>query len=241
MGSSRFVRKVAIGLLASGTVIGLTAAAGAASAAPQVRHPLDGSMPKWLHQARDMGASSTAQRMNFGVLLGMRDQAGAMDTLKAISDPASSSYGKWLTNAQFDARYAPAKSSVTAVQDWLRSEGFQVTKTLPSGMYVEASGSVAKVESAFGTSVHNYSYLGKDVHANNSQLSLPSGTPAAISDRRPLRPGQVLGHRGAGLAPLGRFPGHQDPAQRDVRGGQRFGRQGGERLRHERAQLLLPR
>ena len=181
MGSSRFVRKVAIGLLASGTVIGLTAAAGAASAAPQGRHPLDGSMPKWLHQARDMGTSPSAQRMNFGVLLGMRDQAGATATLKAISDPASSSYGKWLTNAEFDARYAPAKSSVTAVQDWLRSEGFQITKTLPSGMYVEASGSVAKVESTFGTSVHNYSYLGKDVHANNSQLSLPASTPAAVT------------------------------------------------------------
>ena len=181
MGSSRFVRRVAIGLLASGTVIGLTAAAGAASAAPQGRHPLDGSTPKWLHQAHDMGASSSAQQMNFGLLLGMRDQAGAMATLKAISDPSSSSYGQWLTNAQFDARYAPAKSSVTAVQDWLRSEGFQVTKTLPSGMYVEASGSVAKVESAFGTSVHNYTYLGKNVHANNSQLSLPSGTPAAVT------------------------------------------------------------
>ena len=181
MGSSRFVRKVAIGLLASGTVIGLTAAAGAASAAPQGRHPLDGSMPKWLHQARDMGASSTGQRMNFGVLLGMRDQAGAMDTLKAISDPASSSYGKWLTNAEFDVRYAPAKSSVTAVQDWLGSAGFKVTKTLQSGMYVEASGSVSQVESTFGTSVHNYSYLGKNVHANNSQLSLPTGTPAAVT------------------------------------------------------------
>jgi len=181
MGSSRFVRKVAIGLLASGTVIGLTAAAGAASAAPQGRHPLDGSMPKWLHQAHDMGASSTAQKMNFGVLLGMRDQAGATATLKAISDPASSSYGHWLTNAEFDARYAPARSSVTAVQAWLRSEGFQVTKTLPSGMYVEASGSVAQVESTFGTSVHNYTYLGKNVHANNSQLSLPSGTPSAVT------------------------------------------------------------
>ena len=183
MGSSRFVRKVAIGLLASGTVIGLTAAAGAASAAPQGRHPLDGSMPKWLHQAHDMGASSSAQRMNFGVLLGMRDQAGATATLKAISDPASSSYGKWLTNAEFDARYAPAKSSVTAVQDWLRSEGFQITKTLQSGMYVEASGSVAKVESTFGTSVHNYSYLGKDVHANNS-AAVPAPAPRPRSPAR---------------------------------------------------------
>jgi subtilase family serine protease len=181
MGSSRFVRKVAIGLLAGGTVIGLSATAGAATAAPQGRHPLNGSTPKWLHQAHDMGASSSTQQMNFGVLLGMRDQAGALTTLQAISDPASPSYGRWLSNAEFDARYAPAKSSVTAVQDWLRSEGFQITKTLPSGMYVEASGSVAKVESTFGTSVHNYSYLGKNVHANDSQLSLPAGTPAAVT------------------------------------------------------------
>ena len=181
MGSSRLVRKVAIGLLAGGTVIGLTATAGAATAAPQGRHPLNGSMPKWLHQAHDMGASSTTQQMNFGILLGMRDESGALATLKAISDPSSSSYGDWLTNAEFNARYAPAESSVSAVQAWLRSEGFQVTKTLPSGMYVEASGSVAKVESIFGTSVHNYSYLGKNVHANNSQLSLPADTPAAVT------------------------------------------------------------
>src|SRR6201982_1063714 len=172
MGSSRLVRKVAIGLLAGGTVIGLTAPAAGAAAAPQGRHPLDGTMPKWLHQAHDNGASSTAQQMNFGILLGMRDQAGALATLKTISDPSSSNYRQCLTNAQFTARYAPAKPSVTAVQAWLRSEGFQITKTLPSGMYVEASGSVSRVESTFGTSVHNYSYLGKDVHANNSQLSL---------------------------------------------------------------------
>jgi len=181
MGSSRFVRKAAIGLLASGTVIGLTATAGAASAAPQGRHPLDGSMPKWLHQARDRGTSPPTQQMGFGILLGMRDQAGAMDTLQAVSDPASPSYGQWLTNADFDARFAPARSSVTAVQHWLRSEGFRITTTLPSGMYVGASGSVAQVERTFGTSVHDYSYLGKDVHANNSELSLPAGTPAAVT------------------------------------------------------------
>src|SRR5437016_4483864 len=71
MGSSGFVRKLAIGLLAGGTVIGLTATAGVASGAPQGRHPLDGSTPKWLHQAHDMGASPSVQQMNFGVLLGM--------------------------------------------------------------------------------------------------------------------------------------------------------------------------
>ena len=62
MGSSRFARKVAVGLLASGTVVGLSVTAGAASAAPQGRHPLTGSTPKWLPQARDMGTSRPHSR-----------------------------------------------------------------------------------------------------------------------------------------------------------------------------------
>ena len=150
-------------------------------AAPQGRHPLNGSTPRWLHLAQDMGASQSSQQVNFGILLGLRDQAGAVATLQAISDPTSARYGQWLSNAAFDARYAPASASVAAVQNWLRSEGFQVTTTLPSGMYVEASGSVAKVESIFGASLHNYSYLGKEVRANATQLSLPANTPAAVT------------------------------------------------------------
>jgi len=128
-----------------------------------------------------MGASTTSQQVNFGILLGLRDQAGAVATLQAISDPASARYGQWLSNADFDARYAPTSASVAAVQSWLRSEGFQVTTTLPSGMYVEASGSVSTVQSIFGTSLHNYSYLGKEVRANATQLSLPANTPAAVT------------------------------------------------------------
>jgi len=102
-------------------------------------------------------------------------------TLQAVSDPASASYGHWLTSAEFGARYAPASADVAAVQGWLRSQGFQVTKTLPSGMYVEASGSVAQVEKTFATNLNNYSYQGKTVRANATALSLPASTPAAVS------------------------------------------------------------
>jgi subtilase family serine protease len=182
MGSSRFPRsKVLGGLLAGATTLAVIAMAGPALAAPQGRHPLHGSTPRWLHQARDLGATSSSQQVNFGLLLGMRDEAGAVATLQAISDPSSASYGQWLSSAAFNSRYAPASSDVAAVQNWLRSQGFQVTTTLPSGMYVEASGSAAQVESTFATSLHNYSYLGKKVRANATALSLPASTPAAVS------------------------------------------------------------
>jgi subtilase family serine protease len=184
MKSSRFAvpkHRVVAGLLAGAGLLALSAMAVPASAAPQGRHPLHGSTPRWLHQARNLGATPSAQQVSFGVLLGMRDPAGAVATLQAISDPGSASYGHWLTNAEFDARYAPASADVAAVQGWLGSQGFRVTKTLPSGMYVEASGSAAQVEKTFATNLNNYSYQGKTVRANASALSLPASTPAAVS------------------------------------------------------------
>jgi subtilase family serine protease len=181
MGSSRFARRIAVGLLAGATAVGLSVSAGAASAAPQTRQPLTGSTPKWLPFARDMGTTVSTDPVNFGVLLGIRDEAGAAATLKAVTDPHSASYGHYLTNKQFDARYAPAPSSVAAVRNWLRDQGFKVTKTLPSGMYVSVSGTVGQVEMTFGSKIHNYSYQGKQVYANTNQLSLPAGTPTAIS------------------------------------------------------------
>jgi subtilase family serine protease len=145
------------------------------------RQVLRGSSPGWLSQAQDLGAVPAASAIHFGVLLGMRDPAGAQATLQRIADPSSASYGEWLSNAEFNARYAPDSTDVAAVQDWLGSQGFQVGETLPSGMYIKASGSAAQVAQIFGAELHNYSYRGKTVRANSAALSLPEGTPAAVS------------------------------------------------------------
>ena len=169
------------GLSAGATAIALTAAAGSASAAAsRPRFTLAGSTPGWLSQARNLGATRSGQQVDFGVLLNMRNTAGAAATLQAISTPGSASYGHWLSNKQFDARYGPVRSSVSAVQRWMRSQGFRITTTLPSGMYMEATGSVAQIDRTFNTAVRNYSYRGKLVHANSTALSFPASTPAAV-------------------------------------------------------------
>ena len=101
---------------------------------------------------------------------------------QVASDLGSDQRQLWplAVGAAFDSSYAPARADVSAVQDWLRSQGFRVTKTLPSGMLVEASGSVTEVEQTFGAQAHNYSYQGKTVRAN-ARRSLPGSTPAAVS------------------------------------------------------------
>jgi subtilase family serine protease len=174
---SRWTAVVAIGA----AVTSVLAAAPAAQAKPD-RHVLSGSRPKWLGQAKATGsAPAAASTISFGVLLKMRDTAGAEATLASLSDPASASYGKWLTGAQFRSRYAPAASDVSAVQNWLTGQGFHLRGALGGGLYVEASGTTAQIDKTFGTKVENYNFQGKTVHANSTDLSLPEGTPAAVT------------------------------------------------------------
>jgi subtilase family serine protease len=171
--------RLVVGMATGATVLALIGVAQPASAAP-ANHPLAGSTPKWLHSARSEGSAAASAHVDFGVLLKMRNQSGAATALQAVSTPGTAQYGKWLTNAQFDARYAPSSSQVAAVRNWLRSQGFQVTKTLPSGMYVEASGTVSQVDRTFGTTLNTYAYAGQNVQANATALSLPASTPGAV-------------------------------------------------------------
>ncbi len=173
--------RLSAGVIAGVTALSFAALAGSASAATSPpRFTLAGSAPGWLGQAKGLGATPSGQRVDFGVLLRMRDQAGAAATLRAISEPGSARYGHWLTNAQFNARYGPARSDVTAVQGWLRAQGFRIGTTLPSGMFIEATGTVAQIDKAFGTTVRNYAYHGGTLHANATALSLPGSAPAAV-------------------------------------------------------------
>jgi subtilase family serine protease len=168
-------------LLAGAAVLATAVLAGPATASTPSRHLLAGSAPRWVSHARTVGATPKRQQIAFGVLLHMRNQAAAARTLQAVSEPTSTAYGRWLTNAQFDARYAPARSQVVAVQRWLRAQGFAVTKTFRSGMYVQATGSAAQVERTFGTALRQYDYKGATLRSNASPLSLPAATPASVT------------------------------------------------------------
>ena len=170
------------GLLAAVVSCAAVVIAAASASASPGRYQLRGSVPGWLHQAHQVGATPSAQQVNFGVLLSMRDEAGAQAKLQAISDPTSASYGQWLSNAQFNATYAPAKADVVAVQSWLRSQGFNVTNTLPSGMLVEASGSVAQVEQTFGAQREQLLLPGQDrAGERRRRCRCRPSAPAAVS------------------------------------------------------------
>ncbi|GAA2481175.1 S53 family peptidase [Winogradskya humida] len=172
----RITAVVAVGAAA----VSVLGAAPPASARPG-RHTISGSKPKWIARAQQAGTPAAASTIQFGLLLAMRDQAGAESSLAALSDPGSASYGKWLTGTQFASRYAPAAADVKSVSSWLTGQGFQLRDTLAGGLYVEASGTTAQINKTFGTTVRDYTYEGKTVHANSTDLSLPEDAPAVVT------------------------------------------------------------
>jgi subtilase family serine protease len=205
--------RLAAAVAALGTAIALSAAVSPAHASPQ-RHPLPGSKPHWLSHARSTGTVADSKQIHFGVLLKLRDPAGADALAAQVSDPSSASYGQYLTSAQFRSRFAPTTADVSKVQSWLRAQGFTVTGTLPSRMFVEASGTAATVEKTFATTMHTYRFQGHALRANSSALSLSSATPSAVV-------GQIRGivglDQGSALKkPADTLPGPPDGARYGV-------------------------
>jgi subtilase family serine protease len=178
MRRSRSALLVALGVTIALVVSGVPGAE--AATGDSNRHPLVGSRPLWLAEARPAAtAPGPADVVQFGLVLTMRDRAGAEETLAKVTDPAGASYAKWLTPTEFDARYAPSAAEVAAVKSWLGRSGFTVRSTA-SRMYIGASGTVSHVDKTFGTTVKSYVYKARTVRANSTELSLPPDAPSGV-------------------------------------------------------------
>jgi subtilase family serine protease len=171
----RRLSRIAVAAVAATTVSGFVLT-GTASAAP-ARTNLNGSVPPWAASAAFKGAAATADTVGFRIYLGWRNSAQAEALASAVSTPGNAQYGKYLTPAQFRQQFAPTQSDVTAVQQWLRDNGFTVDYTPGNNHYVAAEGTVAEANAAFGTTLGSYTYQGKTLRAPESTLSVPAGLP----------------------------------------------------------------
>ncbi|NJC71647.1 S8/S53 family peptidase [Planosporangium thailandense] len=155
--------------------------AGSPAAFADSRSPVAGSHPKWATPANRAGNADTAKKLSFRVYLQMRDRAGAEAAARAVSDPKSASYGDYLTPDKVRQRFAPQASSVSAVRSWLQSNGFKVGEVPANNLYVEASGTVANVEKAFGVNLAMYRVQGSTLRAPDHDLSVPGSISSVVS------------------------------------------------------------
>ena len=64
---------------------------------------------------------------------------------------------------------------------WLQSSGITVDAVTPDRMTVEATGSAATIEQAFGVSLGEYNHGGQEVRLASSSLTVPAAVAPLIS------------------------------------------------------------
>jgi subtilase family serine protease len=112
-------------------------------------------------------------RMSIEVALAPRNQPGLKMTLKAVYTRHSGRYHHWLAKGQFDARFAPAPATRSAIAGYLTSSGLAIQHS-SSPFLVRASGSSQQVAAAFRTTLSSYrDPRGVRYFANSSAAQLP--------------------------------------------------------------------
>ncbi|MFB7665253.1 protease pro-enzyme activation domain-containing protein [Kitasatospora sp. NPDC056138] len=177
--------KPLIGLLAAPLpIIALAAAPAFAASAAAQPVALNGNvLPAVSHSTRT-GEVAADRTITVAVSLGQRDTAGLDAFLAQVTDPKSPNYKHYLTVDQFAQRYGATEATVAKVTAYLRAQGLKVGAVTANRLTLEASGTAAQVQKAFGTRLSTFhdSTTGRDFYANSTAPVLPAEVAAAVTD-----------------------------------------------------------
>ncbi|MCA1223150.1 S53 family peptidase [Streptomyces sp. 8L] len=171
------------------------------------------------HAART-GSVAADKSISVAVSLAPRDRAALAAFVSQVSDPSSASYGHYLTKAQFAARFGRTAAEVAQVKDYLRSQGLSVGAVHSGNLLIDAKGTAAQLQKAFGTKLSTWkdSSTGRAFYANDSAPTLPASVASIVSDVSGLNNHAVRQHAApAKVKPLNGPGGGYTPAQ--IKGG----------------------
>jgi len=150
---------------------------------------LSGTVSPGANSQYDTGSANAGHKIS-GVTMYFKpsaEQKAELDALvKAQQTPGSASYHKWLTPAEYANRFGLSDNDLAKVQSWLEQQGFSLDRVANSHNSISFSGTVAQIESAFQTEIHNYR-IGNQTHfANATQISVPSALSGIVQSVRNL-------------------------------------------------------
>ncbi|MDH6112424.1 kumamolisin [Kitasatospora sp. MAP12-15] len=175
-----------IGLLAAPLpILALTVSpAFAAQPAAQQLPALRGDVVAAVNHSVRTGAVDAGQQISVAVSLAQRNTAGLDAFLAQATDPHSAQYKHYLTVDQFTDRFGATPEAVAKVSGYLASQGLQVGQVSANRLTIEATGTAAQVQKAFGTSLANYrdSQDGHSYFANATAPVLPAEIASLVTD-----------------------------------------------------------
>jgi len=134
------------------------------------------NVPAGIQLSKDLGLADPSTEINITVHFKLSDKAAFDKAVDALYDPASPTFHKWMTNADL-RKYAPTEAQRQTVRQELQNHGLTILSTDAIGFTVRAHGTIANVESAFNTEIHQFQHDGKvfRAHVRNAQLRGEAG------------------------------------------------------------------
>jgi subtilase family serine protease len=133
-----------------------------------------------------LNALTPLQAVTLNFKLSASQQADLEQLMAEQQDPASPNYHKWLAPEQYAARFGMSQSDLDQVTTWVQAQGFTNIQTSRGHNRVSFDGTVARVEAAFHTEMHNYAVNGETHFANANEPSLPSAFADSVLGFRHL-------------------------------------------------------
>ncbi len=135
-------------------------------------------------KSKDLGrlpGSKALYGLQLELQRGATEQLELETFLAARLQPDSPEYGKMLTAAEFQEQFGLATSDISALKSWLESNGLTVGHVSGAQLSINYSGTVAQVEAAFHTEIHNYQMQdGRTFFANATPLMVPAAIAPAV-------------------------------------------------------------
>lgn len=144
------------------------------------RHILPSRAIATLKRYKSTQETSKQKQLQLSISLNLRNRAGLDALIAAQNDPKSPSYHHYLTPQQFTADFGPTQATVESVVSYLKGQGLTITSVAPNNMLVNAAGSVATVEKAFGVTLNDYQVNGRVVYAPTSDPTIPDALSTTI-------------------------------------------------------------
>ncbi|MGZ6391092.1 MAG: S53 family peptidase [Ktedonobacterales bacterium] len=168
---------VVVALLVS-SAIGIFAASQSPAQAHHLRGNSDkvrvhGTRPHALTGLKADGKADGSQVLQLSVALRLPHAAALSSLIAQQQTPASAKYHHYLTPQGFTDQYAPSASDLAAVRAFLQQHGLKVTAIASNRLFVNAEGTVAQVEQAFGVSIGQYQVGKRQVYAPDQDPIIP--------------------------------------------------------------------
>lgn len=121
--------------------------------------------------ATDQGVLQSTQPLTVRVALQMQNMTQLQSLVAS---------GQTIDQGAFMSTYAPTSAQVTAVTQYLQSQGLSNIQAEPNHLIVSASGTASQISAAFNTQLESYTVNGVASYANTKPALVPSSLGGSV-------------------------------------------------------------